>query len=75
MSDIAREAPRDENTEDRLRQLPELSPSAELSSRLLAPPMRARSALPLPLAPRAALVLTVLAYLGWAFRAAALLGH
>ena len=60
--------------DEKLRALPAIEPPPEVQRRALAgaPTAQARA---LSLGPRAVLFLTVLVYLGWAFRTASLLGQ
>lgn len=63
-----------ERPEDKLRMLPLLSPPADVTRRIaLGPPSAMAGAL--PVGPRVVLFLTVLVYLGWAFRTASLLSQ
>lgn len=64
----------DNELDEKLRALPIISPPDDVAKRALAGYPSAR-ATPLPVGPRVVLLLTVLVYLSWAFRAASLVAQ
>ena len=64
----------DNDLDEKLRALPVISPPDDVARRALAG-YGSPLATPLPVGPRVVLFLTVLVYLGWAFRAASLVAQ
>lgn len=65
-----------DDLDEKLRALPAITPPAEVTARALhASRGSAQTGAPLAMGPRVVLFITVLCYLGWAFRTASLLGQ